>query len=278
MQTLLVQCLLLSFLPIVSSEYTIQNCGGSRSDIDNALEVAQTLMFLSRVDVQRGVDSTFGYTAMYKSNSFKVFLHKLMNNILNEANTKVAGREEEPSFVCVTPNMEHKYDIGYDHLRHCTDTGVTSFWAKSFVFLCPNFLDDDVYPDFGPSGPYNIYCPAVQNNVFLGQSDPLIKYQSYDLMHQLVGVYLQRSALTSQTVPKAVADWNGCVGLGGESIRNPANFVYYVACKCHLDGMRSYQSANWRQSSLRDARRCQTRSSHLSRGQMIKRGCFPKGT
>ena len=57
-------------------------------------------------------------------------------------------------------------------------------------------------------------------------------------MHQLVHLYMQNEALTSETEPKEVMDWNGCVGLGwapfegSPSVRNPFNLVYYAACKC----------------------------------------------
>ena len=97
-------------------------------------------------------------------------------------------------------------------------------------------------PSFAPGGPQDIYCPSVQNNVFLGQSDPLVKYQSYDLVHQLVHLYLQSDALTSETEPKEVLDWNGCVALGWASsegslsVRNAFNLVYYVACKSSFVG------------------------------------------
>ena len=239
MKILPVYHLLLPFLPI-GSTYTIENCGNSKPTIEYAITLAQTAMIRPLLDVQLGVSSPHGYTAMYKSNVFKSFLHGIMTNILHLPTTHAAGRDQAPAFVCVKPNMEEKYDIGYDPLHRCTDTGVASFWAKNtaYVFLCPSFTSLAFQPVFTPGGPQDIYCPVVQNNVFLGHSNPLIKYQSYDLVHQLVHLYMQNEALTNETEPKEVMDWNGCVGLGwapfegSPSVRNPFNLVYYVACKC----------------------------------------------
>lgn len=239
MRILIVHLLLVSFLPI-GFTYTIESCGNSKPTIEYAITLAQTAMIRPLLDVQLGLSSAHGYIAMYKSNVFKSFLHGIMTNILHLPTTHAAGRDQTPAFVCVKPNMEEKYDIGYDPLHRCTDTGVASFWAKNtaYIFLCPSFTSLPFQPVFTPGGPQDIYCPVVHNNVFLGQSNPLIKYQSYDLVHQLVHLYMQSEALTSETVPKEVMDWNGCVGLGwapfagSPSVRNPFNLVYYAACKC----------------------------------------------
>ena len=228
-------------LPIVFT-YTIEGCGNSKPVIEYAITLAQRTMVRPLLDVQLGLASPHGYNAMYKSNIFENFLHGLMTNILHLSNTYAAGRAQEPVFVCAKPNMEQKFNIGYDPLDRCTETGVASFWAKdtALVFLCPSFTTLAFQPALSPDGPKDIYCPVVQNNVFLGQSDPMVKYQSYELVHQLAHLYLQDVGLTSETEPKEVMDWNSCVGLGwtplegGASVRNPRNLVYYVACRWFL--------------------------------------------
>ena len=227
------------FLPIASA-YKIEICDNSKPAIEYAITLAQATMIRPLLDIQRGVLSVNGYTAMYKSNIFMSFLQHLMTNILHLPITQAAGRDQEPTFVCAKPNIRQKYDIGYEPLDRCTETGVTSFWAKDtvLVFLCPSFTTLAFQPVFTPGGPRNIYCPVVQENVFLGQSDPLVKYQSYDLVHQLAHLYLQRESLTSETEPKEVMDWNSCVALGwapldgGPSVKNPFNLIYYAACEC----------------------------------------------
>lgn len=228
---------LFALLPPIASTYTIENCGNSQAAIEYAITLAQTTMIRPLLDLESGIASIHGYAAMYKTNIFKPFLQNLMSNILHLPSTEAAGRAQQPAFVCAAPDMEQKYDIGYDPFVRCQRTEATSFWAKDtvLVFICPSFTSLPFQPVFTPGGPQDIYCPVVQNNVFLGQSDPLVRYQSYDLVHQLAHLYLQDGGLTSETEPKEVSDWNGCVGLGwtpiegGPSVRNPFNLVYYAA-------------------------------------------------
>lgn len=208
-----------------------------------------------------------------------------MTDILHLSETQAAGRAQEPVFVCAKPDMGQEYNIGYDPLDGCARTGVNSFWAKdtTLVFLCPSFTTLEFQPVFSPGGPRDVYCPVVQNNVFLGQSDPLVKYQSYELVHQLAHLYLQDGGLTGQTDPKEVMDWNGCVGLGwtplegGISVRNPFNLVYYAACEWSSQEMRRRERADSKQSSTRSAHRCQTRLGPRSQGRMIGRVCCLAG-
>ena len=284
MKLLLVPYLLALLLPIIST-YKIENCSSSEIAIDHAITLAQTTMIRPLFDLRRGLLSSHGYTAMYKSNDFTSFLHGLMTNILHLTTIHAAGRDLEPTFVCATSDMEQKFNIGYDPLERCAETQATSFWAKdtAVVFLCPSFKSLAFQPVLSPGGPQDIYCPVVLKNMFVGQSDPLVKYQSYDLVHQLAHLYLQDGGLTDQTEPKEVVDWNSCVGLGwasveGElSVRNPFNLVYYVACKWGLEGMRSFWGADGRQLSIRNARRCRIRSSLHSQG-VIKSVSCPVGT
>lgn len=235
MKFLLVHCLLALFVSITST-YTIESCEGSEPAIKFAITLAQSAMIRPLLDVQQGVSSTHGYTAMYKSNIFGSSVQKLMTNILHLPITQAAGRDQVPTFVCAKRGMQQKYDIGYDPLDRCIDTGVTSFWAKDtvIVFICPSFTNLAFQPVLTPGGPQDVYCPVVQNNVFLGQSDPLVKYQNYDLVHQLAHLYLQNQGLTSQTDPKEVIDWNGCVGLGW--VRLILEMILSVCCWVRVQG------------------------------------------
>lgn len=228
----LVHYLLVLFLPIAST-YTIENCGASRPAIDYAVTLAKSTMIRTLHDLQRGVSSPHGYTAMYKSDIWLDGLHHLMSNILFLSEVHVAGRDQTPTFVCVRPHMELDLDIGINPFGHCQEAKVTSFWVKdtTVIFLCERFMDMLLQPAFSPSGPWDIYCPVVQDNVFPGVSDPLVKYQCYDLVYQLAHLYLQHAGLTNETVPKEAQDWNSCVALGGGSGRNAFNLVYYTACK-----------------------------------------------
>ena len=240
-------CLPILFLPIIAT-YTIESCGNSEPSIEYALTLARTSMIHPLFDIERGRSSTHGYNALYKSEVNRPFLDSLMIKIMHLPATQAAGRDREPTLVCAKPDVRQKFDIGYEPLQRCAETGVASFWAidTALIFLCPRFVTLRAQPVFSPGGPKDIYCPLVRNNVFLGQSSPLVNYQSYDLVHQLAHLYLQREGLNDETVPKEVMDWNGCVGLGwapsegGPSVRNPFNLVYYVACKCCPEDMRLF--------------------------------------
>ena len=238
MKILKVHYLLALFLPVVSAA-KIESCGSSEPAIAHAITLARSLMTTSLLDVRLDVHSIYGYRAMYKVEIFKKFLRDLMTHILHLSTIQVAGRDQEPTFVCAQHGIGLKYDIDFDPLTRCAETGKTSFWVKktALVFICPSFSTLVIRPFFAPDGPWDIYCPLVQHNVFVGQSDPLVKYQIYDLVYQLAHLYMQDTGLTDETVPKEVTDWNACVGLGwspyqaNPSVRNPFNLVYYVACK-----------------------------------------------
>ena len=233
-----VQYLLALFLPVTST-YKIESCD-DKPAIEYAITLAQTAIIRPLRAIGTDLSNAYGYIAMYKSTVSKTFLQNLMADILHLPVAQAAGRDHEPTFVCVKQGMSQQYDIGYDPFDRCTQTGVTSFWAKDtvLVFLCPRFTGLKAQPSFTPGGPGDIYCPLVKNNIFVGQSDPLVKYQSYDLVHQMAHLYLQNGGLTSRTTPKEVTDWNSCVGLGwtpsegSPSVKNPFNLVYFVACKC----------------------------------------------
>lgn len=238
MKLLLARYLLAIFLPTVAT-YSIEYCGISKPAIEFVVTLAQTSMIQPLYDLQHGISSTHGYNAMFKLNIFRPYIHNLMTSILHLGTVQAAGRDQEPTFVCAKPNMEGRFHLDYDPLQRCADTQATSFWAEdtALIFLCPSFSDLAVQPPVSPAGPKDIYCPVVLNNVFVGQSDPLVRYQNYNLVYELAHLYLQRAGLTVETVPKEVMDWNDCVGLGwapiegGLSVKNPFNLVYYVACE-----------------------------------------------
>ena len=164
-----------------------------------------------------------------------------MTKILHLPQVQIAGQLQDPNFTCATRDIGEKYaeHLGYDAYTRCTQgtNPPTSFHAANtaIVFICPSFSQLRPQPPFTPGAPMDVYCPIVRNNVFVGQSSPLIRYQSYDLVHQLVHLYLQDTALAADTTPPEVFDWNECVKLmavpppWSPSCRNPFNLVYYTA-------------------------------------------------
>ena len=167
-----------------------------------------------------------------------------MTNILEIRPVMIDGKKQTPNFVCVTRDIGEKYTplLGYDPWIRCKEDPITSFHAANTanIFMCPNFPKLKPDPPFSPGSPTSIYCPIVQKNLFVGQPNPLVQYQGYDLLHQLFHLYLQDASLTPSTSPPETQNWNACVGLpfvpllSSPSSRNPYNFIYYIACEWSL--------------------------------------------
>lgn len=180
---------------------------------------------------------------MFKSDNFKALIQQLMTNILHLPPTPIQGLQRDPMFICVTSEVVKIYNPGYDAWVACLRQPDTyGFYIKDtpWILLCPSFQLLRPQPVFNPGGLLDIYCPIVWNNVFVGQSSPLVRYQNYELVHQLAHFYLQATSLTKETTPKEVRDWNDCVGLGvaegwgSQSCRNPFNLVYYAASESYF--------------------------------------------
>ncbi len=173
-------------------------------------------------------------------------MYDMMANIPYLKPVTISSRQESPVFMCATPTVAAKSGLETDPWVHCTkstrpdERATTSYWLEdsATVIICPAFLRDlRPEPPLTPDGPRDVYCPIVRQNLFVGRSFPLVRYQVYDLIRQLVKLYLQGGALGPETEPREEVDWNSCVGLGyggsglGPSERNPMNYVYYAACE-----------------------------------------------
>ena len=78
------------------------------------------------------------------------------------------------------------FNPGYDPWERCkSDTKSYGFYGEGtqWIFLCPSFSGLKPKPSINPKGPLDVYCPIVQGNVFVGNSGPLVGYQSYELLH-----------------------------------------------------------------------------------------------
>lgn len=178
---------------------------------------------------------------MFKSNESITSVYNIMANISHLQPVIESSQQRSPLFMCATPKVAEKYQMQTDPWMQCTkptlpdERATTSYWleASTTVIICPAFLRDlKPAPLLTPDGPRNVYCPIVLHNLFVGRDFPLVRYQVYDLIRQLVRVYLQRGALGPETEPREEVDWNSCVGLGlRPSERNPMSYVYYAACE-----------------------------------------------
>jgi len=98
----------------------------------------------------------------------------------------------------------------------------------------------------------DVYCPIVLNNQIVGQSNPSIQYQNYDLMREMARVYMRGKALRPETQPKEVVIWNGYAGLPPfrSTESNVMNLVFYSGCKCYTGLLLEPRRGEYRQHIL----------------------------
>lgn len=185
-----------------------------------------------------GIKSTHGFKAMYKTMQPILYIQSIMDNVLQAAPVTVSTQSLAPRFICASPDAGQKYMLDLDPWARCLEdspTSYSSFWVEgtAIVMVCPAFFSLRLVPPIGPGAPGDLYCPIVHNNQFIGQSDPLIRYQNYDLLREMVRMYMGGYALGPETRPKEVMDWNECVGLRPyrSCAWNVMNLVYYTACE-----------------------------------------------
>jgi len=182
----------------------------------------------------------------YKVANSKAFVQRIMLKTLHLPAVTVSGQSLSPVFICATSNVAQLYKFDFDPWTRCQapdDSAPTSFWVENsaVIIICPRFEQQlKPQPVFSPGGPTDVYCPLVRGNMFVGKSFPLVRYQCYDLVRQIVKLYLQGIGLGPATEPREAIDWNECVALGyeGQSLspseRNAMNVVYYAACESSL--------------------------------------------
>ncbi len=215
--------------------YTVERCVWDAIRVQSAIRSARTALILPKADTVLGTTSAT-FAAMFKSFTSIIKVQTLFENILNQAPLS-AGRNIR--FFCATSYMSarEKDSLGYDPWAICTELRVTSFWRKdNLIWVCPSFMSLPPQPALGPQVKVDKECPIVFDNRFYGKINDFINYQCYDIVRQLVYVYLQDQALDATTIPRGELDWNACIRSrivdpnGAVSLRDPMNYVYYAAC------------------------------------------------
>lgn len=224
-----------------TNPFIAENCGDKTSDIYERVDQAKILARSALADARLyGVDSDFGFKAMFKEDEAQEAVMAVLNHIYYlKGKTKLKPRPDTlstPRLSCVTEDSSKLYDylnLGYDPWHRCLVGGprsapIQAFYAENtvYTFLCPAFF---VQPPMSTRD----HCPSVTNNRFSGDSGVFYgNYQTYILLYQLIRFYLGDNALTSHTDPKEQLDWNDCVGLNMlNSVLNPTNLQIYIACR-----------------------------------------------
>ena len=217
----------------------IEHCGDDDRTVERARNLARAAANVARVDAARGIDSTHGFTAVFKQDALKYQVSHFLNAIYAfhgvEGLKPYPAQATSPRLVCVQRNSATIYrslNLPYDpwvrchsrQTRHPSSRNVFYTFGNAFIFLCPDFLNQ-------PLAPLGNHCPTVVDNVFVGDVNVFYRdYQMYQLMYQLIRFYLQRNALFGERFT-----WDQCVGMDAQSsARNPTNFLLYTACKLNL--------------------------------------------
>ena len=233
---------------LTSTPVIIEQCnqGWQYIAVKRSFSAAQGAAEKARANAGWGTSSYYGFGAMFKSGiAVRPVIH-FLNNIYDyqgSVNLKPQPFSvTPPRFVCVSPDTGRLYtNIGltYDPWARCQNPNPgggpkTTFYADgtAFIFICPRFFAQPIAP-----APRVDECPVIRNNLYSGDSNKFYRnYQTYTILYELTRFYLGTSALTPNSDPKEVFDWNVCARYAANAaIRNPTNLVLYIACKfCFL--------------------------------------------
>ena len=211
--------------------YVIEGCGLYTGLLANVLLRLGTVLAPALNDVGLGLDSKYGFRALFKDGSTSTYVRGILRSIAS--GQKLTGLQPDrflptaPRFACVAPSTTSQYEfLQFDAWSFCNspDVGLAFYVGDtSYIFLCPNLWRVEVMPQRST-------CPFVVHNQFLGSGQPLSMYLTYLLIHEMVHFYLGEASLGPYSVPPEVYPINNCVALGTlDSVHNPQNYQYYVA-------------------------------------------------
>ena len=234
-----------------SIPYSVTGCGPRQYQVERQLQTLRLGLEAAIADSSRGVQSTHGFQAFFKSNESILFVQALLRDVQSgrslpfnlDPRTSIQAR---PQIYCANELSDSTGPLA--HLRPwqtcLADSGTVSFQygATPYIVLCPTYW---LFPLEPVSGRHN--CGTVtSNNLFANgnaagvaraempgpNQERLIGYQVYHLFHEIVHLYLGNDSLGEDTVPEEVYGWNECVALETSScVYNPMNYQLYLASK-----------------------------------------------
>ena len=201
--------------------YDVVNCGSKARLVSTYLTGARMMAAKARVNAARGVDSPYGFRALFKADDMREAVAEVYRNI--EEGTKYPHWNESatqrPSLFCVN---ESDYRIPEDIRSVCAigDAFVLSD-DPSTVYLCEDWWTLPKRPD---------RCPKVlgEFHMFPGGVE-LANHKAGCLIHELAHLYILDK-------PGFVSDWievyrlSECILLDKEqSFMNPENYAMYAS-------------------------------------------------
>ncbi|MCJ1290485.1 hypothetical protein MMC34_002023 [Xylographa carneopallida] len=163
----------------------------------NVLTASRLAVNLAIQDLTKHqLNSSHGFEAMFKTEDN---LNKVDSVLLNIATGHASAHHRTPTapkpaptFICVTAEVTSIAGLpGANPYKYCqSDKRIAAYARPSeYILLCEEFFKYRAAPEPGSQG-----CPSVANNEFLNTDlSQVAKYQSYAVIHELVGkhIYLQ---------------------------------------------------------------------------------------
>ena len=177
------------------------------------------------------------FKTMFKDGTLATYVKGILRQIV--AFTPIPNlffepeRLAKPTFVCASPKTDFlaKGTGASSPSKFCEQEGQNYYGQAlpqaALIFFCDLFWTYPITPEGGS------YCPEIRYNSIWRMTSGFEEYKAYAILHELIHIYLGNgNSLGVCTKPVEQYGMNCCILLSlVDSVHNPDNFVYYVACK-----------------------------------------------
>ena len=210
---------------ISNGPYDIVNCDSSeRVILYKYIDYVRAYANHTVRDAQKGIKSTHGFWALFKSDDNRQFVTDVFESIANGAPTypSAANGEYRPTLLCAS---EHSPDIPETVHQNCA-WGPTANYVSTdhsnVIIVCPEWWEQR------REAP--LQCPHVlRNGKMMPPGMNLADHKIGILIHELAHVYVGLRA--PEDFPERYR-LEECVNLSKEeSIENASSYAFYASCR-----------------------------------------------
>lgn len=205
--------------------FDIINCAHHTSDARYALATTRRFAAAAANDSRLGVDSEFGFAALFKSNNAAARVNLILSKIAYGTIPSRAGcyPGARPTVLCVNSN-----DVITNRMRELCNMGHPAYTNKAFphvVILCPSVW---YLPDMRAS---EVKCPTLDAKGKLTPNDGVIALNTQaTIVHEFVHIYQRFIDMGDEAY-----NIQDAIELNEkDSLRNPSNYALYVAGKSSM--------------------------------------------
>ena len=217
-----------------SGRYTIVNCGNrDAARVASLLDNVWTVLQPSIHDASL-IDPSPAFRTFFESAGNAPYVKQLLTNVTIGVSLYPSEipfhQTGSPILICATGGGQivGKRD-GIDYYYQCLLDPYNSLIAiggTPYIVVCPYLFSSGV-PDSPP--PDDCLTVNTSINRFRGNGLEFTKFKVWTLLEGILRYYIYA---TTGSLEVLATDVNKCVRLGvGQTVRNPSNYVYYVASK-----------------------------------------------